>query len=145
MIAAPYVDTSALAKWYINERRSADFEAFARSCRLLAISRLVTVELRCLIARRTRSKELNSESARRVVAEFERDIQNSNIEVHSLEDRDALTAIDVLAKLQRHPLRALDALHLGIAVRLGAAVLATADSVMADAAKTLGLRVERFD
>lgn len=35
-----YIDTSALAKWYLNEPRSEDFEAFIRQQASAAISRL---------------------------------------------------------------------------------------------------------
>jgi uncharacterized protein len=50
---APYIDTSALAKWYLNEPRSEDFGA--------VISRLTVVEFRCLIARRRRAGDIDLE------------------------------------------------------------------------------------
>ena len=50
-----YIDTSALAKWYLNEPRSQDFESYIRSQRGALISRLTVMELRCLLARRRRA------------------------------------------------------------------------------------------
>lgn len=50
----PYLDTSALAKWYLNEPFSEKFEAFIQEYSTAAISRLTVVELRCLLARRRR-------------------------------------------------------------------------------------------
>ena len=43
-----------------------------------------------------------------------------------------------------HPLRTLDALHLAVALHAGIDMLATADTVMADAATAMGLEVARF-
>jgi predicted nucleic acid-binding protein len=40
----PYIDTSALAKWYLNEPRSEDFGAFITRQEKAVISRLTVVE-----------------------------------------------------------------------------------------------------
>ena len=42
-----YIDTSALAKWYLNEPLSDEFEAFIQSQAMADISRLTMVEFRC--------------------------------------------------------------------------------------------------
>jgi uncharacterized protein len=76
--------------------------------------------------------------------QFRTDVLNGYLEVHPLQDEHAHTALDLLERLEGHPLRTLDALHLAIASALGATVLATADRVMAQAAAALGLRVEVF-
>jgi uncharacterized protein len=44
-----YIDTSALAKWYLPEPGSDAFVDFIRYQDGAAISRLTTVELRCLL------------------------------------------------------------------------------------------------
>jgi len=49
-----YIDTSALAKWYLNEDRSADVEAFLTKTGPAAVSTLTLVEMRSLLARRRR-------------------------------------------------------------------------------------------
>ena len=145
MAAAPYIDTSALAKWYLNEPRSEDFEAFITGFPSATISRLVVVEFRCLLARRRRAGDIGRRIERRIVKTFERDVAQGFLEVHPLEDRQALGALEILSSLERHPLRTLDALHLAAAGEIGATVIATADRVMAAAAKALGFSVERFD
>lgn len=140
-----YVDTSAFAKWYLNEARSDEVEAFIRARRSIAISRLTAVELRCLLARRRRNKEIDRRIERGVLEAFEGDMRQGFVTVHPLEDRHAVAAYGLLTRLARHPLRTLDALHLAIALESGARVLATADAVMMAAATALGMAVERFD
>ncbi len=144
MSAAPYLDTSALAKWYLNEPRSEDFEAYITRQPSAAISRLTVVELRCLLARRRRSGDIGRAHEARVVHAFEADVRRGALHVHPVEDQHLLGALDLLGRLQKHPLRTLDAIHLAIVLNLGIRDLDTADRVMADAAKTLGLAVIRF-
>ena len=55
----PYLDTSALAKWYLNESGSLAFQDFIVQHKRAAISRLTIVEFRCLLARRLRARELS--------------------------------------------------------------------------------------
>ncbi len=144
MTQSAYVDTSAFAKWYLNEARSDDVEAFIRARRSVAVSRLTALELRCLLARRRRNREIDGRIERRVLEAFESDVRQGFVAVHPLEDRHALAAVGILTRLARHPLRTLDALHLAIALDVDARVLATADAVMAAAAKALGMTVESF-
>ena len=145
MTAALYVDTSALAKWYVNEARSDEFDAFIRREEHAAISRLAVVELRCLLARKWRAKQIDGRTENRVLQTFESDIRTGYLTVYPLEDSHAITASDFLTRLKPHPLRTLDALHLAIARGLGAKRVATADRVMAAAATALGMDAVRFD
>ncbi|MEE8545289.1 MAG: type II toxin-antitoxin system VapC family toxin, partial [Alphaproteobacteria bacterium] len=103
------------------------------------------IEFRCLLARRRRAGDIGRRIERRIVETFERDVAQGFLEVHPLDDRQALGALEILSSLERHPLRTLDALHLAAAGEIGATVIATADRVMAAAAKALGFSVERFD
>ena len=145
MTAAPYVDTSALAKWYLNEPRSDDFAAWIARQRTAAISRLTVVEFRCLLARRRRARDITARIERRIVAAFDDDIRRGFVDVRPLDDRHAVAAMAIMADLPRHPLRTLDALHLAIARDIGVPAIATADRVMAAAARPLGFDVVRFD
>ncbi len=145
MSATPYIDTSALAKWYLNEPRSEDFAAFITTLPSAAISRLTVVEIRCLLARRRRSGDLTEPIERRVLDAFEADVRHGFLYVQPLDDRHALDAATLVSRLSRHGLRTLDALHLAIARDIGAPLIATADRLIADAATTLGLEVARFD
>ncbi len=145
MTAAPYIDTSALAKWYLNEPRSEDFEAFIRRQQSASISRLAVIELRSLLARRRRAKEITAALETRILAAFENDVGEGFLYVHPLDDRHALGALEILSSLGARPLRSLGALHLAVARDLAATTLATADRVMAEAAEALGFTVARFD
>ncbi len=69
-----YIDTGALAKWYLDGPRSDDFEAFIAARSSAAISRLSVVEFRCLLARRRRSGDITRTIERRVLGAFEGDI-----------------------------------------------------------------------
>ncbi len=145
MTAGLYVDTSALAKWYVNEAGSAEFEAFIGREEHAAISRLTVVELRCLLARKRRAKEIDGRAENRALQAFEADIRAGYLTVYPLEDEHALAAADLIARLKSHPLRTLDALHLVIARGLGVDKVATADRIMAAAAAVLGIEAVRFD
>jgi uncharacterized protein len=133
-----------LAKRYLREAGSDEFEHFTARTKSASISRLTLVELRCLLARRRRSRDINIEIEKRALADFEDDIVNGFLEVHPLEDRHAIEARDLLVKLMTVSLRTLDALHLAIATDITAGGVATADRNFAQAARALGLHVEWF-
>ncbi len=140
----PYVDTSALAKWYLNEPRSAEFEAWVTSFSAVRISALTVVEMRSLLARRRRMGELEAVLESRVFATFLEDIRQGFLLREPLQDRHAAGALNLMASLPDIPLRTLDAFHLAIARDAGSDTLATADRVMASAAERCDLRVVRF-
>jgi uncharacterized protein len=145
MIPEPYVDTSALAKWYLNEDRSVDAAGYFVNQSSLAISRLTVVEFRCLLARRRRAKELAPKLEAKVFSTFDQQIRDGLISVYPLDDQHAVDALELLAALHNHPLRTLDALHLAIARTLEVETLVTADRVLAKAAESIGLKTVRFD
>ncbi len=142
---APYVDTSALAKWYLNEPRSEDFAKYIQAERRVAISRLTVVELRCLLGRRRRARHLTAALEREILQAFQSHVQHGFLTVHRLEDHHALRADELIEQLKEEPLRTLDAFHLAIALDLGCQRIATADRVMATAATRLGIQVDRFN
>lgn len=102
------------------------------------------VELRCLLGRRRRNKDIDAAAERRAAAAFESDIAQGFLELHPLEDRHAIGAGDLLIRLAAVPLRTLDALHLAIATAIGADTVATADDTLARAAIALRLGIEWF-
>jgi uncharacterized protein len=139
-----YLDTSALAKWYLNEARSDDFEAYLHVAPEPSISTLTVVEMRCLLARHRRSRQLDAATERTIFAQFESDIAQGFLALIAVEDGHVLAASRMIDRLQPLALRTLDALHLAIAVGLQVGELATADRLMAQAAEELGLKVARF-
>jgi uncharacterized protein len=139
MSTAVYVDTSALAKYYLQESGSADFEGFIRSDVIPQVSRLVLVEFRCLVARRARAGMIGAQAQSRILTIFFAHLAQGLWRVEPLDDGDLVEAGDLIDRLREHPLRTLDAIHLAAAKRSGAPQLATGDRVMAAAAKSLGL------
>ena len=142
---APYLDTSALAKWYINEPKSEELETYIRSRGTVVVSRLTSVEFRCLLARRRRDRQISRPLEGQLFEAFEQDIREGFLSMKPWEDRHAAAVPGLIGKLPRHPLKSLDAMHLATASLLGCEELATADRVMARAAAELGFSVTRFD
>ncbi len=140
----PYLDTSALAKWYLNEPFSEEFEAFIQEQPAAAISRLTVVEFRCLLGRRRRAGEITRAIESRVYASFEKDVGAGSLQVYPVADEHLIAALGLIALPRRYPLRTLDALHLAIAQGIHCRRLATADKTMADAGKAAGLGIARF-
>jgi len=138
--AGPYVDTSALAKWYLPEPGAEQFAAFIAGHTIAVISRLAVVELHSILNRRRHAGEIKHNHVARVVAVFERQIAEGLIEVYPLDDRHAVEAAGIMQRIPDQPLRTLDALHLAIALDIEASHLVTADRVLAASAKALGLK-----
>lgn len=140
-----YFDTSALAKWYINEPRSDDVEEYIQKHGPVAISDLTVLEMRCLLARRRREKNIDSKMEIRIFATFQEDIRQNFLICHPLPNGLAAGALNLLPVLSDVPLRTLDVLHLAIAKEIQADVFATADRIMVAGARILGFPVARFD
>lgn len=139
-----YVDTSALAKWYLNERGSEDFVDWLVDQSEPWISTLTAVELRCLFARKQRNREISLEISKRAYATFEEDTARGHLYVHPLEDDTLRASLGLIGRFPKMALRTLDAIHLSVARELAVPALATADRVMGDAAEALDLEVIRF-
>jgi uncharacterized protein len=140
----PYLDTSALAKRYLDEPGSDDLDDFLGRRPRALIGRLAVVELRCLLKRRRGAREINARYEQAALADFADDVRRGHFQVEPLTDRHALMAYDLVDQLSGRSLRTLDALHLAIAQSVGAGVLATADLEMARAARALGFTVATF-
>ena len=143
-MTAPYIDTSALAKWYIDEARSEDVEGYLRALPEAVIGGLTVVELRCLLARRRRRGDIAEDDEKAVFAAFQGDIIAGHLVVYPLAAGHTDEAVRIIDGLPDHALRSLDALHLAAARAIGAPVIATADRIMADPADALGLDVAYF-
>ena len=144
-MALVYLDTSALAKWYINEAHSHEFSHWIQKQEDTHISSLTITEFRCLLARRRRNQEFSADVEQWVFAAFEMDIHDGHLIVHPLNDYHVSGAEHLINTLPTVALRTLDAMHLSLARDIGAQVIATADKVMVEAAKLLGIQVVRFD
>jgi uncharacterized protein len=139
-----YLDTSALAKWYLNEPGSEIFVRYIQGLDVAAISSLTQTEMRSLLARRRRMGELTHELEAVVYAAFLDDITQGSLQLYSVEDARFAEAVNLISRYPEHPLRTLDALHLAVARHWEVDALATADAAMAEAAISMGFAVQRF-
>jgi predicted nucleic acid-binding protein len=57
---AVYLDTSALAKWYLSESNSEQVSAYIVGLDIAIVSTLTKTEMRCLLARRKRTQEFDA-------------------------------------------------------------------------------------
>lgn len=144
MNAVVYFDTSALAKWYINESKSDDVENYIQEHGPVAISDLTVVEMRCLLSRRRRDRSLTGDEELRVWATFNEDIRQKHLVCSALPDKWAEGAVNLVSIFTGIPLRTLDAVHLLIAKEIQANVVATADRVMKAAAEAMRFSVVSF-
>lgn len=139
-----YLDTSALAKWYLNESGSAAFVDYLQAIDVAIISRLTRTEMRSLLSRRRRMGELNAELESVLYAAFLDDIARGWLQDYPVTDACFDEAVNLITRYPEHPLRTLDALHLALINQLGIETVATADTLMAEAASSMGLAVRRF-
>lgn len=139
-----YVDTSALAKRYVNEAQSEEVEEFLSEQSLLLITNLTTAELRSLLAQRRRSGELKAVMEMRLFATFRDDVRQGYVSERELSAAMIEGAVNLIGQLVTPALRTLDALHLAACQQLGAELLVTADTRMRDAASELGIAARFF-
>jgi predicted nucleic acid-binding protein len=139
-----YLDTSALAKRYLNEAGSEEFEAYLTAKGVGMVSTLTVAEMRCLLARRRREGSIDAELEARIVAAFEEDLLAGVLVLRRIQDEDVWEAVRLVDNLREQALRTLDALHLASAQAAGVEELATSDRTMAAAAGALGMEVALF-
>jgi uncharacterized protein len=134
-----YLDTSALAKLYVQEEDSDELDSVLVGRRDLLISELALTELTSAIARRVREGALGPNAGRRIYQQLLRDIRDGEYRVLDLTSATHREAERLLLTIGRQaPLRAADSLHLAIAALADARVLVTFDRQMRAAAVALG-------
>ncbi|MES9856242.1 MAG: type II toxin-antitoxin system VapC family toxin [Sedimenticola sp.] len=139
-----YIDTSALAKWYLPEAGSDAFSDWMQQQDETCISSLTRTEFCCLLARRQRMQLLSSVQVQEIYAKFQQDCHDAHLLLYPVTDQHVLNAELMIEALPSIALRTLDAIHLSIAHEVAVRVLATADKVMAQAAEQLELEVIWF-
>jgi predicted nucleic acid-binding protein len=102
------------------------------------------VEIRSLLARHRRERNIGSRLEVQMFATFQEDVRQRFLICHRLPDALAVATVSLLSLLPDIPLRTLDALHLAIAREIQADTLATADRVMALGARALSMKIKRF-
>ena len=143
-MALSYIDTSALAKWYLPEFGSEAFSKWIQSQDDTCISSLTITEFRCLLARRRRMELLSALEVQQLFAKFKQDIEDAHLIHYPVENRHIINASLMIESLPSVPLRTLDALHLTIANDIPVEIIATADKIMGQAAQFLDVEVVLF-
>ena len=143
-MAYAYIDTSALAKWYLPEAGSITFATWMQQQKDTCISSLTKTEFRCLLARRQRTGLITGVQVQELYAVFQQDCQDGHLLHFPVTDQHILNAELMIESMPTVALRTLDALHLSIVHDISAKTLATADKIMAQAAQLIGIEVEWF-
>lgn len=135
-----YLDASVLIPLFIDDGFSIQAEALVQSAgSTLVISDFLRAEFASVVGRAVRTGRLPHASARQTFADLDHWAQPFAPAETTAQD---VRMSEVWLRQLTLNLRAPDALHIAIAVRLGAS-LATFDLRMAEAAEALGVAVER--
>jgi predicted nucleic acid-binding protein len=134
-----YLDASALVKLFVPEPESDTLNQALMGAEDVIVSDLALTEMASALGRRTREGRLTHGESRRLYREAEHLAEvcrrvELTPPVHRLAERLLLTSREV-------PLRALDALHVAMALEAKAATLVTYDPRMRDAAALQGVFV----
>jgi predicted nucleic acid-binding protein len=134
-----YLDTSALVKIYVDENGSADCRRAVAEADLIATSALAYVEARAAFTRRRHEGGLAPRSYRRVIGDLDEDWST-----YAVVDVTESVIRDGARLVERHRLRAFDAVHLASAAvfreaeRAEPLVFASWDTVLGRAARREG-------
>jgi predicted nucleic acid-binding protein len=134
-----YLDTSALAKLYVQEAGSDDLDSALIGRRDLLISELALTELTSAIARRVREGEIEASIARRIYQQLFRDVRAGEYKLLDLTSATHREAERLLLTMGRHaPIRAGDSLHLATAALADARTFVTYERQMHAVTSALG-------
>ena len=106
-----YFDSSAFAKRYIDEAGTQEVIAWCDRASVLALSVITVPELISAFCRLLREGRLSDEQYRQIKNDFMADIADAEIC-----DTTPQVINHAVAMLERHPLRAMDAIHIGAAL-----------------------------
>ena len=81
-----YLDTSALAKWYLNEANSEAFVSYLKGLDSAVVSSLTRTEVRSLLSQRRRIGKLTAELKTLLFAAFVEDLDRGWLQLHPIED-----------------------------------------------------------
>lgn len=131
-----YVDTSTLLKRLLDEEGSDAADTIWAAADSLVSAVVVVAEARAALAAAQRGKRLTAAELRHANAGLVDLIEEVNLV--EITEALALAAGDLA---ESEALRGHDAIHLAVAIEVGADVLASADAALCDAAERHGLHV----
>lgn len=130
-----FLDTSALAKRYVAENGSEKVSALCEAAERLIVSVICLPELISTLSRLVREKKLIKDDYRKLKSNLMADL--ADVDICQITP-DVLGSVVLL--LESHPLRAMDALHVGCALAVEPDAFVSADHRQLAAARKAGLR-----
>ena len=134
-----FLDSSALAKRYVQEPGSDRLEEILTSASSLGVSVIGLSEVVSALCRRRREGKLTRQQYLKVKQALFEDIEDASV-IH-ITDQVLARAIELL---ERWPLRSSDALHVASAAEWSAELFVSADEKQCAAARRYGLHVEEL-
>jgi len=134
-----FFDTSALTKRYVEEEGSEQVRALCAAADTLGVSVLVVPELISTLCRLVREGRLSPEDYRSLKSAVQADLSDADLCDLSQDAFD-----QAIRCLELHPLRALDALHVGSALIYQPDLFVSADNRQTEAAALEGLAVSNL-
>ena len=132
-----FLDTSALAKRYIQEPGSEELEdLFCTVATDVFVSTLAFPEFSAALGRKIRYQEIAAEAATNAMKEFEQDWYNLFIKI-DLTDTIASSASSLALE---YPLKGADAVHLAIAISAKTALFVVSDNQLLKVSGELDLK-----
>jgi predicted nucleic acid-binding protein len=132
-----FLDSSALAKRYIEEKGSDRVQAILSAASVLAVSVICVPEIVSALCRRRRERRLSTGEYRNAKASVLSDMDDAT--VIGITDEVVARAV---ALLEHFPLRSADALHVACAAEWSTDLFVSADNRQCRAARSHGLKVE---
>jgi predicted nucleic acid-binding protein len=132
-----FLDSSALAKRYIEEKGSDRVQAILSSASGLAVSVICVPEIVSALCRRRREHKLSTEEYRNAKASVLSDLDDATV-IGITEE----VVAQAVALLERFPLRSADALHVACAAEWSTDLFVSADNRQCRAARAHGLKVQ---
>ena len=132
-----FFDSSAFVKRYVSEAATDAVLAWCDRASEIGLSGVALPEIISAFCRLNRKGKIDDVQYRRLKALLLADIEDA-----ALCDLTPKVLAQAIATLETNALRAMDAIHIGSAVALGAEVFVSADQRQCDAAARAGLRVE---
>jgi uncharacterized protein len=131
-----FLDTSAFAKRYVDEQGSDKVMAFCLKADSLVVSVICLMELISTLSRLVREKRLTKAEFRKLKDEALANL--TDIDICQITSE---VQISVVSLLELHPLRAMDAIHVGCALNVKPDVFVSADHRQLAAARKAGLKI----
>ena len=134
-----FLDSSALAKRYVQEPGSNRVEEILSSASSLGVSVICVSEVVSALCRRRREGKLSQQQYLRAKLALFEDIEDAS--VVNITNQVVSRAVDLL---ERRPLRSSDSLHVASAAEWSAQLFVSADERQCASARGYGLQVEEL-